>query len=94
MGRGTLGEVRDGARDPRGGLGRVRVPSGRSGALWGILGEVRKGWWTLEEVGDGPGDPQGGSGLVGGLSWRSGTVRWTLGEVRDGSTDPVKFRDG
>ena len=43
MGRGTLGEVRDGARDPRGGAGRVGGHTERSGTGRGTLGEVLDG---------------------------------------------------
>ena len=46
-GRWTLGEFRDGSGDPQGGPRRVRVPTGRSGTGWRILGEVRK---TFREV--------------------------------------------
>ena len=76
--RGTLGEVRDGLRDPRGGpalwsgdplrgLGRVGGLSARSGTGRGTLGEVR----------DGLGDPWGGPERVG--------DPW---EVWDGTGDP------
>ena len=67
MGRGTLGEVRDGSRDPREGPGRVERPSEWSGTGQGTLREVRDGSGTLGEVwdrlvtlgkfGDGLGDP-------------------------------------
>ena len=53
MGRGTLGEVRDGSKTlgevrdgseyPQGGLRQVEGPSGRSGTGRGTLGEVRDG---------------------------------------------------
>ena len=45
MGRETLGEVRDGSENPRGGSGRFEGPLGRSAM----------GRWILEEVRDGPG---------------------------------------
>ena len=47
MGRGTLGEVRDGSGDPQEGPGWVRGPLGRS----------RTGHGNLPEVRDGLGDP-------------------------------------
>ena len=102
MRRGTLGEVRDGSGDPRGGparfvepVGEVLDGSGCSGTVRGTLGEVR----------DDFGDPRLGPQRVGGISWRfgtgrgvpkrfgapaerSGTGRRTLGEVWDGSRDP------
>ena len=42
-GRETLGEVRDGLKDPRGGPGRFVQPSERSGMGRGSLGKVRDG---------------------------------------------------
>ena len=48
-GWGTLGEVRDGSEDPRGGPGRVGGPLERSGMGRGTLGKVRR---TLREVRD------------------------------------------
>ena len=42
-GRGTIREVWDGSRDPRGGPKRVGENSERSGMDRGILGEVRDG---------------------------------------------------
>ena len=53
--RWTLGEVRNGLRDHRGGPGRVGVPSRRSGTGRGTLAEVR----------DGSMNHQGGPGRVG-----------------------------
>ena len=87
-GRGTLGEVRVGWGDPRGGSrrgfgtrgmvsGRVGGPSGRSVTDRGTLEVVRVGWE----------DPQGCPGRVGELSGRSGMVRGTVRDVRDGSKD-------
>ena len=65
--RGTLGEFRDGSRNPRGGPGRlgdpqgglgwVGLPLGRSGTSWGTLGKFRVGSGDLGEVRDGLGDP-------------------------------------
>ena len=54
MGWGTLREVRDRLGDPRGGMGRVKGLSGRSGTGRGTLGKVR----------DGSRDPQRGQGQV------------------------------
>ena len=63
-GWGTLRKVGDGSGDPRGGLRRVKVPSGSSGTGWGGAGRVKglsgrsklvRG--TLGEVRDGLGDP-------------------------------------
>ena len=42
-GLGTLPEVQNGSRDPRGGLGWVGGPTGRSGTRRGTLGEVQDG---------------------------------------------------
>ena len=64
-GWGTLGEVRDGEGDPRGGPRRVGGPSGRYGMARETLGKVR----------DGSEDPWGGLGQV----VRCGTGRQTLG---------------
>ena len=66
-GRGTLGEVRDGLGDPRGGPGRVRGPSERFGTVRGTLVEVqdvsgdltrshRDGSVDTQEIRDGSGD--------------------------------------
>ena len=49
-GRVTIGKVRDGSGDPRGGQGRVGEPSDRS----------RTGRGTLEKVRDRSGDMRGG----------------------------------
>ena len=54
-GSGTLGAVRVGSEDPRGGPGWVGEPSGR-------FGTVR---WTLGQVQDGSGDPWVGPGRLG-----------------------------
>ena len=62
---GTLGDVRDGLRDPRGALGQVRGTTGRSGI----------GRETLVEVRDSSGDPPRGPGRVGGPSERYETSR-------------------
>ena len=69
----TLGEVRDGSGNPRGGQGRVGRSTGKSVTGRGTLGKVK----------DGSEDPLGGLGLVvgpsgglervGGPSERSGT---------------------
>ena len=64
---GTLKEVWDRSRDPRGGPGRVGGPSGRCGTGRRLLGRSRMGQGTLGEVRDWMG--------------RSGTVRGTLGAV-------------
>ena len=52
--RGTLWEVRDGSRDPRGDPGRVEGPTGRSGTGRGTIGEIRGTFgevrWNLWEV--------------------------------------------
>ena len=55
MSRGTVGKVRDGSRDPRGGPRRVGVPLGRSGT----------GRRTIEEVLDRLRNPRGGPGRAG-----------------------------
>ena len=47
MGRGKLGEVRDGLLDPRGGPGWVGGPNGTSWTVWVTLGEVRDGSGVL-----------------------------------------------
>ena len=71
MGRGTLGEVRDGSVDPRGGPRRVWGPFRRSVTSRGTLGVDQdgstepwggpdKGWETLGEVRDGSEDPRVG----------------------------------
>ena len=57
MGRGTLREVRGWSSDPRGGLGRVKGPSG----VQDRLGRCKTGKGILRE----------GSGRVGGPSERS-----------------------
>ena len=84
MGRGTLGDVRDGSEDPRGGLGRFVGPSWRFGTVRETLGEVR----------DGLRDPRGGWGQVGRPSGRFGTGWGTLWEVRDGQGTHGKVWDG
>ena len=72
--RGTLREVQDGSGDPRGGLGRVWGPSGKSRTCRETLGVVRNGSETS-------GTDRGTHG-----EFRDG---WgTLGEFRDGSGDP------
>ena len=43
MGRETLGVVQDGSADTRGGPGRVRGTSRRTGTGWETLVEVRDG---------------------------------------------------
>ena len=50
MGQENLGEVRNGSRDPRGGLGRVGGPLETSGTVQGTLGMVR------DDLGDRPWD--------------------------------------
>ena len=85
MGRGTLGEIwdglgslgklRNGSRDPQGGLGLVGGPSGRSGTCRG----------TLKEVWDVSGNPRGGPGQIWVFSMRYKMGRGTLMEVQDGS---------
>ena len=62
-GRGTLGEVRVGLRDPQGGPGPIGGPSGRSEMDWENLVAVRNG----------SADPLGGLERVGGTSGRSRT---------------------
>ena len=59
-----LGEVREGSRDPRKGLGQVEGPTGRSGTGWGGVERVKRlsersgtGRGTIGGVGDGLGDP-------------------------------------
>ena len=47
MGRGTLGEFRDGSRDLPGGSGRVQGPSGWYGTGRGTHRKVQKGRGTL-----------------------------------------------
>ena len=68
MGWWTLGEVRDGLGDPRGGPGRIGRPSERSGT-----GRV-----TLPVFRDGYGDPPGGFKQVGRSSRRSEMGRKVL----------------
>ena len=108
MGCGTLGEVQGlsgGPRrvegtvqgDPRGGLGWVWGPSGRSGTVWWTVPGFCDGSRNLPEVWNGSGGPRGTQGWVGGpsdgrarvkgLSERSGTGPPNLREVRDGSGD-------
>ena len=74
----TLGQVRDGSRDPPGGLGQVGGTSVSSGMDWGTLPEVR----------DGSRDPRPGPGRVGTSSGRSRTVRRILEETQDRSDEP------
>ena len=74
MGRGTLGEVRDGSCYPFAGPGRVMDPAKELGWVGGpsvICGTGRES-----------------PGRVGGLLERPDKARWTLKEVRDGSGDP------
>ena len=71
MGRETLGEVRDGSGEPRGGLERVRAHSRRHGPVQG----------TLEEMRTVSGDLSRGPGRGWGLSRRSGTGWETLPET-------------
>ena len=52
MGWGTIGEVRDGSGDHRGGPGQVGRPTGRFGTGQKTLGEIR----------DRSEDPRGGPG--------------------------------
>ena len=66
MGRGTLGDVRDGSVDPWGGPGRFVRPSGRSRTVRETLGEVRDLSEDLCEELDWSEDPRGGPGWVGG----------------------------
>ena len=73
MGRATLGVVRDGLGDPRGGPGRVWIPFG---SFW-------TGWATLLEVRNGSRHPLGGPGRVGTPSGRSGTPFLRSGAGRD-----------
>ena len=68
-GRGTLGEVRDGSGDTRGGPGRVGRSTRRS-----VMGRG-----NYLEVIDGSGDPQKGLRWVGGPAWRFWTGQGTLG---------------
>ena len=93
-GRETLGEVRDGTKDPR----EVRDGSGDSRK---ILGRVwRPSWWsetgreTFGEVSYGSGIHPEGLRRVGGPSGRSGTARLTNKEVRDGLGTLPGVRDG
>ena len=99
MVRLTLGEVRDGSGDPRGGPGRVEGPSGSSGTGRGTLGEVwdgsrdprgvpEMGRGTLGEVRDGSVDPQKSLGRVAGPSLKSGTGRETFIQFQDRPGDP------
>ena len=64
MDRGTVGKVRDGSRDRRGGPGQVRGPYRGLVTDRVDYGKFGKGWGTLGEVRDGLGDPQGGPGRV------------------------------
>ena len=73
MGWGTLGVVRDGARDPREGPERVGGISVRFGTGRGTHKEV----WDV--VQDSSGDTWGGQGRVRAISGRSGTGQGTLG---------------
>ena len=76
----THGEARYGLGDPRGGLGRVGVPSVRCGTDRRGPGQVR--------------GPMGRSRIGRLPFWRFGMDRGTLGEVRDGPGDPPGGRDG
>ena len=78
-GWGTLGEFRDGSREPRGGPKRVGGLSRRFGTGQETLGQVRDGSRDPSEgvarfvgpsgrSGKGSGDSQAGTGRVGGLS--------------------------
>ena len=74
MGQGTLEEVRDGLRDPRGGTGLVGGPSGSFGTRRGGPGRV--------------GDPRGSPVRVWGPLFRSGRGLGNFLEIRDGSGEP------
>ena len=69
----TIGEVRNGSGDPRGGPGLVMGLTGRSGTCWGLSMRFGTGRGALGEVRDGSEDPRGGLGRVGGPSRISGT---------------------
>ena len=84
MGCLTLGEVRDGSGDPRGGPGRVEGPSGWYGQGRGTLGEV---WDEL-------GEHRGGPGRVGRPSRRFGTGGAKIEKVRDKLGDPQEAWHG
>ena len=68
-GRGTIGKVWDGLRDPPGSLRRVRGPTQKSETGWGpsvrsgtgrgTFGKVRDGSGDPPKVRDGPEDPRG-----------------------------------
>ena len=79
----SIGEVRDGSRDPLRGTGRVAGPTGRSGTVRWTIGKVQGGSETSWRFGMGR-EPLG----------RSGTVRGTLREVRHGLGDLGEVRDG
>ena len=83
MGRGTLGEVREGLENPQGGPGQFGGTSGWSGTGLGPTRKSRTLPRTLGEVRDGSGDPRGGPGPVEGPSGRSGMGRGKLPEVGD-----------
>ena len=63
--RETHPEVREGSRDPPGGLGRVWRPTRRSGKGLETNPEVREGLGTHLEVWEVLVDPPGGPGRVG-----------------------------
>ena len=63
-GRVTLGEVRDGSGDPRGGLGRFWSTLGRFGTGRGTLGVIQDGSLDSQIFPNMSGDPRGGSGRV------------------------------
>ena len=79
-GRETLGEVRNGSQDPKGGSGRVKGASVRSGMGQGPF----RGPGRVE-------GPSGRSGTGRGALRRSRTGSETLPEVQDGSEDHRKF---
>ena len=57
---GTLGEVRDGSGDPRGGPDESRDPWGGLVRVGGLFRKSGMGRWTLGKVRDGLGAPPGG----------------------------------
>ena len=88
MGRGTLGEVRDGSVDPWGSTGWVGDPREGPGQDEVPTRRFWMGQMTLEEVLDRFWDPRGGQGWVGGPTRRFWTGRGMLEEVQDGSENP------
>ena len=83
MGRGTLGEVRDGSGDPCGDAGRVggkfvRSGTGRGTHSWSWMGLGTLGRHA-ERSCTGRGTVGGGPGRVVGASLWSGTGKGTLG---------------